>query len=70
MWSTLFKVFTDAAAPVVKPVLEQLVRRAIENFLKNLGGQTGNGLTLPLTADGSDPVDVAITKTVQDMLES
>ena len=70
MWGTLFKVFTDAAAPLLKPVLEQLVRKAIEQFLKNLGNNSAGGLTLPLTADGADPVDMAITKTVEDMLES
>ncbi len=72
MWGTLLKVFGDAVAPLVKPLLEQLVKKAIEGFLKNLGGSQPGGLTLSMTAEGSnDPaVDQAIAKTVEDLLGS
>ncbi len=72
MWGTLFKVFTDATAPLLKPVLEQLVKKAIESFLKNLGNSQPGGLTLSMTAEGSsDPaVDAAIAKTVDELLGS
>ncbi len=67
MWGTLLKVFGDAVAPMLKPVLESLVRKAIEGFLKNLGGAQPGGLTMSM----QDPsVDVAIDKTVEELLGS
>jgi hypothetical protein len=65
MWSTLFKALLNSLAPQLKPVLDVLVKKALETLLKNLAGQTG---VMPVMAE--EDYQKLVDKTVEDLMAS
>lgn len=71
MWGSLLKGLFAAMAPKLQPILEELVKNAIEQFLKNLGSGTTASGTLALSSGvTADEIDAATKKTVEDLLKS
>jgi hypothetical protein len=70
MWTTLLKALFDSLAPQFKPVLDVLVKKAVEQFLKNLSGNATTGTMAVSAGFTQEQVDEAVAKTVDDLMAS
>lgn len=65
VWTSLLSALFESLKPQLKPLLDVLIKKAIDQFLNNAGGASG-----VLSQMSEESYNQAVAKTVDDLLNS